>query len=80
MNKLRLEVNNKQAAKTFQQFTDLIQKDQKTIEENYYIISQQKREIENLNLQRTRLENSINSIQMNNETCVKVKQMVTLQS
>ena len=46
------------------------------MEENDYSISQQKREIENLNIQKTRLENSINSIQSNNETCVKVKQMV----
>lgn len=72
----RLEVGNKQAAKTFQQLTDSIQKDHKTMEENDYSISQQKREIENLNIQKTRLENSINSIQVNNETCVKVKQMV----
>ena len=72
----RLEVSNKQAAKTFQQLTDLIQKDRKTLEENYYVISQQKREIENLYIQKTRLENSINSIQLNNETCIKVKQMV----
>jgi hypothetical protein len=72
----RLEVSNKQAAKTFQQFTDSIQKDRKTMEENDYTINQQKREIENLNIQKTRLENSINSIQLNNETCIKVKQMV----
>ena len=72
----RLEVSNKQAAKTFQQLTDLIQKDRKTMEENDYVISQQKREIENLNIEKTRLENIINSIRLNNETCVKVKQMV----
>jgi hypothetical protein len=41
-----------------------------------YAINQQKREIENLNIQKTRLENSINSIQLNNEICIKVKQMV----
>ena len=72
----RLEVSNKQAAKTFQQFTDSIQKDHKTMEENDYTINQQKREIENLNSEKTRLENIINSIQLNNEACIKIKQMV----
>ncbi|MGA7370343.1 MAG: hypothetical protein WBX01_14540 [Nitrososphaeraceae archaeon] len=72
----RLEVSNKQAAETFQQFTDLKQKDCKTIEENEYIISQQKREIENLSIQKVRLENNIASIQHDDETCIKVKQEV----
>ena len=36
----RLEVGNRQAAKTFQQFTDSIQKDHKIMEENYSVISQ----------------------------------------
>ena len=72
----RLEVGNKQAAQTFQQLTDLIQKDRKTIEENYSVINQQKGEIEHLNIQKTRLENNINSIQLTNETCVKAKQIV----
>src|ERR687891_736556 len=40
----RLEVSNKEAAVTFQRFTDLVQKDRKTIEENEYIIIGQKRE------------------------------------
>jgi hypothetical protein len=72
----RLEVSNKQAAKTFQQLTDSIQKDRKTLEKNHYVISQQKREIENLNIQKTGLEDTINSIQLNNEICIKIKQMV----
>lgn len=72
----RLEVSNKQAARTFQQFTDHIQKDHKTIEENYYIISQQRREIEKLNTEKARLENIIDSIQLNNETSIKTKQIV----
>jgi hypothetical protein len=38
----RLEVGNKQAATTFQQFTDLIQKNRNPIEENHSAISQQK--------------------------------------
>ena len=71
----RLEVSNKQAA-TFQQFTNHIQKDHKTIEENYYIISQQRREIEKLNTEKARLENTISSIQLNNETNIKTKQIV----
>ncbi|MPZ07239.1 MAG: hypothetical protein GEU26_12635 [Nitrososphaeraceae archaeon] len=72
----RLEVSNKQATKTFQQFTDLAQKDRKTMEENFSIISQQRREIENLNIEKARLENSIDSIWLNNETCVKINHIV----
>jgi len=73
----RLEFNNKQAAKTFQQFTDLKQKDCKTIEENEYIINQQEREIEKLNIQKARFEYNIASIQHNDETCIKVRQAAT---
>src|ERR671918_1553364 len=72
----RLEFSNKQAAETFQRFTDLVQKDRKTIGENEYIIIQQKREIENLNIEKTRLENIIDSIQLKNETCARIKQTV----
>ena len=71
----RLEVSNKQA-KTFQQFTDHIQEDHNTIEANNYIISQQKREIEKLNIEKERLENTIDSIQLNNKTIIKIKQIV----
>ena len=72
----RLEVSNKQAAQTFQRLTDSIQKDHKTLEENDYAINQQKRETENLNKEKTRLENIINSIQLNSETCINIKQIV----
>ena len=72
----RLEFSNKEAAKTFQQFTDLKQKDCKRIEENEYIINQQKREIENLSIQKARLENNIASIQHDDEMCINVKQIV----
>ncbi|MFZ0553808.1 MAG: hypothetical protein WAM26_00815 [Nitrososphaeraceae archaeon] len=72
----RLEVGNRQAAKTFQQFTDSIQKDHKIMEENDYAINQQKQEIFSLNKEKTRLENIINSIQLNSEKCVKIKQIV----
>ena len=73
----RLEFSNKEAAKTFQQFTDLKQKDCKIIEANEYIINQQKREIENLNTEKAILENNLYSIQHNDVTCIKVKQAVT---
>jgi hypothetical protein len=73
----RLEFSNKEAAKIFQQFTDLKQKDCKIIKENEYTINQQKREIENLSIQKVRLENNLYSIQHNDETCIKVKQAVT---
>src|ERR687892_2238602 len=72
----RLEFSNKEAAKTFQQFTDLKQKDCKIIEENEYAINQQKRKIENLSIQKGRLENNLYSIQHNDETCIKIKQAV----
>ena len=72
----RLEVSNKQGAQTFQRLTDSIQKDHKTLEENDYAINQQKRETENLNKEKTRLENIINSIQLNSETCINIKQIV----
>src|SRR5919106_622345 len=72
----RLEFSNKEAAKTFQQFTDLKQKDSKRIEENEYIINQQKREIQNLSIQKVRLENNIASIQHDDEMCINVKQIV----
>lgn len=72
----RLEFSNKQAAETFQRFTDLIQKDRKTIEENDSFISQQEREIEKLNIEKARLENMNNSIRLNNENYTKIKQTV----
>jgi len=73
----RLEFNNKEAAKTFQQFTDLKQKDCKIIEGNEYIINRQKRDIEKLDIAKTRLENNIDYIQHNDETCIKVRQAAT---
>src|ERR671918_1610356 len=72
----RLEAGNKEAAKTFQQLTDSTQKDRKMLEENYYIISQQEREIERLNVEKVRLENINDSIRLNSETRIKVKQIV----
>lgn len=72
----RLEVGNKQAANTFQQLTDSIQKDHKTLEQNSLMINQLRREIENLNIEKARLENIIGSIQLKNETCIKIKQIV----
>jgi hypothetical protein len=72
----RLEFSNKQAAETFQRLTDLKLKDHKILEENDYIISQQNREIERLNTEKTRLENNIASIQHDDETCIMIKQMV----
>ena len=62
--------------KKLQQLTDSIQNDHKTLEENYSVISQQKHEIFSLNKEKTRLENIINSVQLNSETCVKINQIV----
>jgi transposase len=72
----RLEVSNKHAGKTFQQLTNLIQKDHKTLEENDSFISQQERDIEKLNMEKIRLENMMNSIRHSNETYIKIKQTV----
>src|ERR687891_939769 len=58
----RLEVGNKEAAKTFQQLTDSIQKDHRTLEENDSVIIRQRREIENLDIEKARLENNITFI------------------
>ena len=72
----RLEAGNRQAAKDFQRLTDLKLRDHKTLEENDYAISQQKREIEKLSIEKTRLEDSINYIQLTNETYINIKQIV----
>jgi len=45
------------------------------MEENFSVISQQRREIENLNIEKARLENSVDSIRLNNETCINIKQI-----
>ena len=55
----RLEVNNKYAATTFQQFTDSILRDRKTMKENEYIINKQKMEINRLSTERARLETAV---------------------
>ncbi len=57
--KTRLEVNNKYAATTFQQFTDSIQRDRKTMQENEYIINKQKMEINRLSTEKARLETTV---------------------
>src|SRR5919106_3847250 len=72
----RLEFSNKQAAVTFQRLTDSIQKDHRTLEQNDSVIIRQKREIENLDIEKVRLENINDSIRLNNQTCIKVKQIV----
>jgi hypothetical protein len=53
-----------------------MQKDRKMLEENYYTISQQEREIERLNVEKVRLENINDSIRLNSDTRIKVKQIV----
>ncbi len=60
----RLQAQIGQAALTFQRFTDLIQKDRKTIDENEYIINKQKREIELLNKEVKRFEDMLSPIYM----------------
>jgi hypothetical protein len=58
----RLQAQIRQAGLTFQQFTDLIQKDRKTIGENENIINKQKREIELLNKEIKRFEDMLSPI------------------
>ena len=68
----RLEASKRQAAKDFQRLTDLKLKDHETLEKNDYAISQQKRELERLNIEKVRQEN----INLNNESRTKVTQIV----
>jgi hypothetical protein len=51
-------------------------KENKTLEQNRSISNHLIEEIEGLNREKTGLENTINSFQNNNETCVKIKQIV----
>ena len=60
----RLQAQIRQAAITFQQFTDSIQKDRKTTGENENIINKQKREIELLNKEVKRFEDMLSPIYM----------------
>jgi hypothetical protein len=60
----RLEVNNKYAATTFQQFTDSIQRDRKTMNENEYIINKQKMEINRLSTEKARLETTVENAKL----------------
>jgi hypothetical protein len=53
---VRLEVGNRQAATTFQRFTDLIQRDRRTMSENEYIINKQKAEIDWLKTEKAKLD------------------------
>lgn len=46
------------------------------MEENNYAISRQKRDIEELNVEKVILENIINSVQLSDGTCSKIKQIV----
>jgi predicted transcriptional regulator len=71
-----LKAGNQQAARTFQKFNDLISKENKTLERYRSIYNQIKEETENLNTKKIRLENIIDSFQNNNETYIKIKQMI----
>lgn len=71
-----LNARNKQVARTFQELNDRILKENKTLEQYRSSCRHLKEEIENLSIEKTKLENAINSFQNNNETCAKIKQIV----
>ena len=54
-----MEVNNKFAVITYQQFTDSVLRDHKTIEANEIIINKQRIEIGLLNAEKARLETTV---------------------
>jgi hypothetical protein len=72
----RLQEINKQAAWIFQHFTDLKIKDSKILKQNRLVYDQLNREIENLKAEEARLKNMIDSVWLNNETCIKIKHIV----
>jgi hypothetical protein len=72
----RLAEGNKQAAKTFQHFTDLRTKDSIILQRNHLLCDRFNQEIEHLRTEKAKLENVIESIRLNNEIFIKIKQIV----
>jgi predicted transcriptional regulator len=71
-----LEANVQRSARTLQEISDHISKESKTLEQNRSICNQLQEEIEKLITKKVRLEDVIDSFQNNNETCIKIKQMI----
>ena len=61
---------------TLQELSNRTSKESKTLEQYRSIYNQLKEETENLNNKKARLENIIDSIQGNNETYAKIRQMI----
>lgn len=75
-NEASLNFRNQQAAKTFQKFNDDILKEKKTLDQYSSDTKHLKEEIAHLNMKKTRLENFVGSFQINNGTCVRIKEIV----
>jgi predicted transcriptional regulator len=71
-----LEANVQRSARILQEIIDRTSKESKALEQYRSICNQLKEEIENLINKRVRLENAIGSFQNNNETYIKIKQMI----
>jgi predicted transcriptional regulator len=71
-----LEANVQRSARTLQEISDRTSKESKTLEQYRTFCNQLKEEIEKLITKKIRLENAIDSFQNNNETYIKIKQIV----
>ena len=71
-----LEANVQRSEITLQEISNHTSKESKTLEQYRSIYNQLKEETENLNNKKARLENIIDSIQGNNETYAKIRQMI----
>jgi hypothetical protein len=60
----------------FQQFNDRKIKDSKILEQNRFVYDQLNRGIENLKAEEAGLKNMIDSIWLNNETCIQIRHIV----
>jgi hypothetical protein len=71
-----LEANVQRSAKTLQEISARTSRESKTLEQYRSIYNQLKEEIENLITKKIRLENATDSFQNDNETYIKIKQMI----
>ena len=65
-----------QAAATFQEFNDDILKEKKMLDQYRSDVRRLEQEITQLNMEKTKRENTMNAFQDNNETYLKIKQKV----
>lgn len=71
-----LEARNRNAAITFQQLSDCISDEHKTLDQYRLFCKEQKQEIDKLLITKTRLEEFIEYFQGNNEVYLKIKEVI----